>query len=104
MDAIELNVVVYEDGDLWVAQAIEYDIAVRADKASKLPRAFERAVVANLAINNELDRNALDGIRPAPPEFREMFEKAKFNLSERNGGTSWPRGIKIGDVRLAEVA
>jgi hypothetical protein len=26
MDPIELNVVFYEDGDLWVAQAIEFDM------------------------------------------------------------------------------
>jgi hypothetical protein len=50
LDPIRLNVVVYEDGDLWVAQAIEFDIAARADKVSKITRAFERALVANLAV------------------------------------------------------
>jgi hypothetical protein len=41
MEPIKLDVVVYEDGDLWVAQAIQFDIAARADKLTKIPRAFE---------------------------------------------------------------
>jgi hypothetical protein len=82
MDPIELNVVFYEDGDLWVAQAIEFDIAARADKPSKLPRAFERAVMANLVANQELGRQRLEGIPAAPQRFRELFESAHFNLRE----------------------
>jgi hypothetical protein len=104
MDTIKLNVVVYEDGDQWVAQAIEFDIAARADKASKLPRAFERALVANLSINHELGRANLDQIAPAPPEFRDMFEKARLKLSERDGTMPAPQGFEIEAFRLAEVA
>src|ERR1700733_2304681 len=102
MDTIKLNVVVYEDGDLWVAQAIEFDIAARADKPSKLPRAFERALVANLSINHELGRVGLERIAPAPPEFRDMFEKARRKPSEIDGEMLAPHGFEIGDVRLAE--
>jgi len=104
MDPIKLDVVVYEDGDVWVAQAIEFDIAARARKPSELRRAFERALAANLAINHELGRAALDGIDPAPPEFREMFERAPFDLSERDGVMSAPSGFQIGGIRLAEMA
>jgi hypothetical protein len=104
MDTISLNVVFYEDGDLWVAQAIEYDIAARASALSKLPRAFERAVIASLAINHELGRPTLEGIGPAPQAFRDLFEKAHFSLSERDGTISPPAGIEIGDFRLAEFA
>ena len=103
MDPIELNVVFYEEGDLWVAQAIEFDIAARADKPSKLPRAFERAVMANLVANQELGRQRLEGIPAAPRRFRELFESAHFNLRERGGQTAPPPGIKIGDFRLAEA-
>jgi len=52
------------------------DIAARADEPGKLPRAIERALVANLAMNRELGRLGLDGIEPAPPQFRELFERA----------------------------
>jgi hypothetical protein len=104
LETVNLSVVVYEDGDLWVAQAIEFDIAVRADKPSKLPRAFERAVVANLAINHELGKNALEGIPPAPSEFRELFERASLTITERAERPTISNGVRIGDMRLAEVA
>ncbi len=94
----------YEDGDLWVAQAIEFDIAARADKLTKLPRAFERALAANLAMNQELGRAGFGRIDPAPPEFREMFDKAHLKLSNAEGRTSSPLGFEIGDIRLAEMA
>jgi hypothetical protein len=104
MAPIKLDVVVYEDGDLWVAQAIQFDIAARADKLTKIPRAFERALMANLSINHELGRDALDRIAPAPPEFREMFERAHLDLHDRCGSIVPPRGFEIGDLRLAELA
>ena len=103
MDTIELNVVVFEDGDLWVAQGIEFDIAARADKPSKLPRAFERALAANLATNHALGREALSGIPSAPPRYRELFERAQFNLKGRGRPIVPPEGIRIGDLRLAEA-
>lgn len=94
---ILLSIVVYEDGDLWVAQAVEHDIAARAATADEVPRAFERALLAHLTINRKLGRDALEGIAPAPPEFRVLFEKAAaFKISERDR--------QIGEFRLAEVA
>jgi hypothetical protein len=104
MDTIELNVVFFEDGDLWVAQAVEFDIAARADKPSQLPRAFERALTANLATNHSLGRKALAGIPPAPARYRELFERADFDLKGRGRPIAPPAGIRIGDVRLAEAS
>jgi hypothetical protein len=103
MDTIKLNVVVFEDGDLWVAQGIEVDIAARADKASKLPRAFERALVANLATNHALGRDGISRIPPAPQRYRELFDHAQFDLKDRGRSIAPPQGVKIGDVRLAEA-
>ena len=79
MDPIELNVAFYEEGDLWVAQAIEFDIAARADRPSKLPRAFERAVMANLVANQELGRPA-PGRDSQPPRdaSASLFESSAF--------------------------
>lgn len=103
MDTIELNVVIFEDGDLWVAQGIEFDIAARADKPSNLPRAFERALVANLATAHTLGHVALTGIPAAPQRYRELFEQAHFDLKGRDRSIAPPQGIRIGEVRFAEA-
>ena len=78
MDPIAPNVVFYEDGDFWVAQAIEFDIAARADKPSKLPRAFERAVTGEPCRQSRTGRQRLEGISAAPERFRELFELSAF--------------------------
>jgi hypothetical protein len=79
---VRLNVLVYEDGDLWVAQAIEADIAATADSLTELPRAIERAIVANISVNSKMGRSGLDGIPPAPAAFKDLADWVK-----RMGGT-----------------
>jgi len=100
MEPIRLNVLVYEDGDLWVAQAIEADIAATADSLTKLPRAIERAIVANISVNSKMGRSGLDGIPAAPAEFREKFDKSSFDIRERHREMRAPGGIELGDMRL----
>ena len=72
-----ISVVAYRDGDLWVAQCVEYDIAARADSLERLPRAFDRALAANMLVNAELGRSKLEGIPPAPSRFKPLFDEAQ---------------------------
>ncbi len=104
-DRIEVNVVAFQDGELWIAQCVEYDIAAFAKSLPELPRALERAVAANLAANADLGRNALDGVPPAPPRFQEMFEQSHFDLKTRIENSSTPRlPVRIRDLRVADAA
>lgn len=82
-----IGVVAYTDGDLWVAQCVEYDIAARADSLPKLPKAFGRALAANLSVNADLGREGFEGIGPAPAHFRTMFDGADIDLTPRTAGT-----------------
>ena len=104
METIKINVVVYEDGDLWIAQGIEYDIAAYADSLSQAVSKFERALIANLAMNVELGRPGLEKIGPAPQRFRELFEQAPFAISATSAKASPTTfGVELGDLRLADV-
>jgi hypothetical protein len=73
-DRIEVNVVAFQEGELWVAQCVEYDIAAFAKSLPELPRALERAVAANICANADLGRHALVGVPPAPPRFKQTFD------------------------------
>jgi hypothetical protein len=103
VEPLTINVVVFQDGDLWVAQAIEYDISARADSLPKLPHAFERALVANLSVNHELGRYGLDRIPSAPTRYREMFEAADLDIKPRAPSTM-KAPVKIEEMRVAEAA
>lgn len=103
---IEVNGVVYQDGDVWVAQCVEYDIAAFAKHPTELPRALERALAANVCVNVDLGREALDGIPAAPAKFRQLFERAKLGLTPAPAAPapSKKSPVKVRDLRLAEAA
>jgi hypothetical protein len=96
-------VVAFQEGDLWVARGVEYDIAAHASALTRLPLAFERAPRANLCINAELGRDGLDGIPPAPSRFRALFESG-MDLEPRRAVESAERSrVEIGGLRVAEA-
>lgn len=80
MQTVRINVVAFNDGGVWVAQGVEFDITAHAEDISKLPRAFMRAVVENACITQQLGRTPLAGIGPAPERFRRMFDEASTTL------------------------
>jgi hypothetical protein len=75
-----INAVAFKDGGAWVVQGIEYDIVAHTYDVVKLPYAFMRAVVENMIITKHLGRRALEGIKPAPERFKEMYEKAETEM------------------------
>ena len=97
---LKVRAVVFEDGGVWVAQGVDYDIAAFAPTLGALPKAFTRAVGANLCANADLGREGLDGIPPAPKRFAALFKGADYTLSPR-GGMAGP--VKA-DLRVAQAA
>jgi hypothetical protein len=105
MKQIIINAIAFHDEGVWIAQCIEYDIAVSAETLPKLRRAFEQAVIANICVNEERGYSGLDGIPPAPSRFRDLFNSADNYLQpikRTQSPASTP--VEIRDFRLAEVA
>jgi hypothetical protein len=75
-----INAVAFKEGDAWVVQGIEYDIVAHSYDVTKLPHAFTRAVIENITITEHLGRKALEGIKPAPKHFQEMYEQAETEM------------------------
>jgi hypothetical protein len=79
-EKVHINAIAYEEDGAWIAQGIEYDIVAYAHDVLQLPDAFARAVVENMGITKHLGRQPLEGVKPAPPRFREMFERATVEV------------------------
>ena len=80
---IQINAVAFQEGGdhgLWVVQGIEYDIVAHCSSVEAIPDAFMRAVIENARITEHLGRKPLEGIRPAPDRFREMYNRSKTEL------------------------
>ena len=103
MNKITISAIAFHDEGVWIAQCVEYDIAVSATTLPKLRKAFEQAVIANICVNEKLGRSRLDGIPPSPSKFRDLFNNADTDLHPINQ-PSLTTPVAIRDFRLAEVA
>src|SRR5262245_22221712 len=81
MAEIHIRAVAFAEGDAWIVQGIDYDIAAHASDPAALPDAFMKAVVENVCISLHLGREPLHGIGPAPRKYQKMFEEAGAVLS-----------------------
>jgi hypothetical protein len=77
---ISIRAIAFQEDGVWVIQGLEHDIVAHAAELSKLHQAFTRAVVENMCINDRLGRNGLEGIRPAPDRFHDLYETAETQV------------------------
>ncbi|NOZ32702.1 MAG: hypothetical protein GXP01_06435 [Alphaproteobacteria bacterium] len=75
-----INAIAYREGNVYVAQAIEYDIVAHAKQLHDLPMALMRSVADNIAITLSLGREPLAGVARAPDRFQDMFNEAQVSI------------------------
>jgi len=102
-ETVTINAVAFQEGNAWVIQGIEYDIVAHTYDVQKVPEAFTRAVLENVAITEHLGRKPLEGIKRAPERFREMYEKAHVEMRQLRSPNPAMTAPEV-SVRLAEVA
>lgn len=88
----DLRVVVFKDGDMYVAQCLEHDICAQAADIKTLRHRLDAAVDAERDHARQMGKTISDSLAPAPEHFLEMWEK------------SWGAQTESGDTRLALCA
>jgi|GraSoiStandDraft_11_1057310.scaffolds.fasta_scaffold1097691_1 hypothetical protein len=76
-----LRVIVYREGDVYVAQCLEHDIATQG---SDIPAALERldlTIDAECAISKETGGKAFERIPSAPNYFHTLWDKRSMTLT-----------------------
>jgi hypothetical protein len=80
-ETVEITVVLYPEGSMWIAQGLEFDITARGVSPSDASERFNAKVGAELVISLETgDQVPLSGIEPAPQKFWEMYKKARMSV------------------------
>jgi len=86
-----IRVIFYQDGEKWLAQAIEHDICVQADKLDDLYGRFE------VAVRLECDETgSLDHIPSAPDHFEQLWQ--------RKAGSFTPAHVASGKYEVGLAA
>jgi hypothetical protein len=80
-DAIKCSAVVYPEGDVYIAQCLEYDIASQGKTITQANERLVRNIAANLCVCVESGKKPFEGVPPAPRQFWEMFENATLEVS-----------------------
>ena len=75
-----INVIAYQEGDVWIAQGIEFDIVARANSPDAVPAAFSKAFAKTAAISHQLYGAPFTGVGRAPARFKGMFDNAQAQL------------------------
>jgi hypothetical protein len=78
----QVSLLLLREGEVWVAQGLEYDIVAQGKSLKEAIKAFERTCVGQIAIDVEHGNRPLDGIEQAPEQFWDMFDGA-HRLDER---------------------
>lgn len=71
-----LSIVVFKDGDMYVAQCVEHDICAQAADVKTLRHRMDAAIDAERDYARSRGKTLADTVAPAPKHFADMFEKA----------------------------
>jgi hypothetical protein len=76
METKHFRVIVFQDGQYWVAQVLEVDIAVQARAPHELPDRMRRALEAEITLSQEQNVKPFSLLRPAPARYESMWKGA----------------------------
>ena len=79
-NTLKVSAVLFQDGQWWSAQCLEYDVAAQAQTLSDLQTEFQRVLISHLAIARELGRKPFEGIPPAPRKFWDLFKQSRLRV------------------------
>lgn len=75
---LEMDIVLYPEGDRWIAQCLQYDITARGASRSEAAKRFNAKLGAELVMSFEIgDETPLAGVERAPQKFWDMFAEAQ---------------------------
>jgi hypothetical protein len=85
-----IRAIIFEDGDQWVAQCLEYDIAVQGEDLDTVRSRLLVAIRAEAEAGIEFHGEPFKAIEPAPRHFHDMWARkgTRFRDTSSIGGAS----------------
>lgn len=72
----KVSAVIFREGDYWVAQVLEYDLATQARSLKDLQYGLQRTLIGHIVASTEADQIPFERLAPAPKRYWEMFATA----------------------------
>ncbi|HYX22723.1 MAG TPA: hypothetical protein VFC23_01115 [Thermoanaerobaculia bacterium] len=72
-----LRAVVFQEGDWWIIQLLEYDLATQVRRLEDVPGEFRRLLLGQMEANAAIGVEPFHGFSKAPRRFWTMYEQAR---------------------------
>jgi hypothetical protein len=72
--SFNISAVLYQEGDWWIAQCLEYDITTQADTFPNLQYELERVLFAHICASVTEGRTPFADLPAAPSKFWSMWQ------------------------------
>lgn len=77
MNEPRIRAVVFKEGDWWIIQLLEYDLATQVRRLEDVPSEFRRLLIGQMAANVAMGTEPFHGFSKAPKRYWEMYERAR---------------------------
>jgi hypothetical protein len=74
---VQLRVVVYPEGDRWVARCLEVDLCTSASTLDELPAKVRKQLYLQKLLDHRAGRQPFENFKPAPKVYWELFERSR---------------------------
>jgi len=78
-----LRVVVFQDGDAWIAQCLDYDICAQGPNLDAVRKRFNVVMAAEIDESSRRNGAPLSGIGPAPQWLQDKWQEPESTFSTK---------------------
>lgn len=78
MDSLVIHAIAFPEGNLWIAQCLEYDFVSCARIREELHTALLRQISGQIRVDLGNGHEPFFGFKPAPAKYWRMLEKARL--------------------------
>lgn len=96
-----IRAVVFKEGNWWVIQVLDYDLATQVRRLEDVPDTFRRLILGQIEVNAFMGGAPFHGFSKAPRRFWEMYEKARILVAPSRLGDTSGGGSPEVEARLA---
>ena len=96
-----IRTVVYREGEVYVAQCLEYDISTQAADIETLLERLDLTIDAECAMCADMGAAPFEGIPPAPNYFHSLWDKRSVTLKHLNTPVHQHLSVEIALAKAA---
>ena len=90
-----IRIIVFKDGEAWVAQCLEHDICAQADNLTELRSRIDATIDAEADRSKRNGKKPFDGIGPAPRHYFDMWDRRSTFTSDAGETEDDGRNVEL---------